>query len=141
MSDESNELLEEEEQKPPYVIRKVVKNSIETHGGSWKVAYADFATAMMAFFLLMWVLGATSKEEKQAISKYFIDPGGAIIGEGGANKAVIDMKAPLVIERGDELPQPTEMNEADEDLISKDKLTALYITEHCFNQQISSLFI
>ncbi len=41
------------------------------HGGAWKVAYADFVTAMMAFFLLMWLLNVTTKEEKNAISDYF----------------------------------------------------------------------
>ncbi len=41
------------------------------HGGAWKVAYADFVTAMMAFFLLMWLLNATTKEQKNAISDYF----------------------------------------------------------------------
>ena len=41
------------------------------HGGAWKVAYADFATAMMAFFLLMWILNAASKDKKQALANFF----------------------------------------------------------------------
>jgi chemotaxis protein MotB len=44
------------------------------HGGAWKIAYADFVTAMMAFFLLMWLLGSTSKYEKEGIEKYFNTP-------------------------------------------------------------------
>ena len=42
-------------------------------GGAWKVAYADFVTAMMAFFLLLWLLNVTTEEQKNAISNYF-DP-------------------------------------------------------------------
>src|SRR3954462_4032712 len=41
------------------------------HGGSWKVAYADFVTAMMAFFLLMWLLGATTEKQRKALADYF----------------------------------------------------------------------
>src|SRR5690606_1871981 len=41
------------------------------HGGAWKVAYADFVTAMMAFFLLMWLLGATTEKQRKALADYF----------------------------------------------------------------------
>jgi chemotaxis protein MotB len=41
------------------------------HGGAWKVAYADFVTAMMAFFLLMWLLGATTEKQRKGIADYF----------------------------------------------------------------------
>ena len=41
------------------------------HGGAWKVAYADFVTAMMAFFLLMWLINTTSPEQKRGIADYF----------------------------------------------------------------------
>lgn len=87
----------------PIIIKKVKKNAHDFHGGSWKVAFADFATAMMAFFLLLWLMGNTSEAEKQAISGYFNDPAGvanqagatpSIIGEGGADAAVIEMNAP-----------------------------------------------
>ncbi|PCI00863.1 MAG: chemotaxis protein MotB [Alphaproteobacteria bacterium] len=57
----------------PIIIKKVKKYAHGHHGGAWKVAYADFVTAMMAFFLLMWLLNVTTKEEKNAISNYF-DP-------------------------------------------------------------------
>ncbi len=43
------------------------------HGGAWKVAYADFVTAMMAFFLLLWLLSSTTQEEREAIAQYY-DP-------------------------------------------------------------------
>ena len=64
------------------------------HGGAWKVAFADFVTAMMAFFLLLWLLGSTSKEQKGAISKYFTDPGGSMLGEGGANASLVELGEP-----------------------------------------------
>jgi len=54
----------------PIVIKKIVKGGGH-HGGAWKVAYADFVTAMMAFFLLLWLLNVTDIEEKNAISNYF----------------------------------------------------------------------
>ncbi|NCT41191.1 MAG: flagellar motor protein MotB [Alphaproteobacteria bacterium] len=54
----------------PIVIKKIVKGGGH-HGGAWKVAYADFVTAMMAFFLLMWLLNVTDVEQKNAISNYF----------------------------------------------------------------------
>ncbi len=41
------------------------------HGGAWKVAYADFVTAMMAFFLLLWMLGATTEKQRKSIADYF----------------------------------------------------------------------
>lgn len=58
-------------QSGPIIIKKRRKKHAEHHGGSWKVAYADFVTAMMAFFLLMWLLTMTSPEKKAALSNYF----------------------------------------------------------------------
>lgn len=56
----------------PIIIKKVKKGGGHGHhGGAWKVAYADFVTAMMAFFLLMWLLNTTSPEQKQGIADYF----------------------------------------------------------------------
>ncbi len=55
----------------PIIIKKIKKGGHGHHGGAWKVAYADFVTAMMAFFLLMWLLNATSSEQKQGIADYF----------------------------------------------------------------------
>lgn len=58
----------------PIIIRKKIKPRHTHHGGNWKLAYADFVTAMMAFFLLMWLLGATDGETRKGISEYFQDP-------------------------------------------------------------------
>lgn len=60
------------DQKQKIIIKKVKKVSAEGgHGGSWKVAYADFVTAMMAFFLLLWLLTMTSQEKRAQLSNYF----------------------------------------------------------------------
>ncbi|RAK52009.1 flagellar motor protein MotB [Phenylobacterium deserti] len=82
----------------PIVIKKVVKKGGGGHhGGAWKVAYADFVTAMMAFFLLMWLINTTSPEQKRGIADYFAPAsvsettsgsggilGGTALGEDGA---------------------------------------------------------
>lgn len=53
------------------VIKKIKKGGHGHHGGAWKVAYADFVTAMMAFFLLMWLLAVSDKEQLEGLAKYF----------------------------------------------------------------------
>ncbi|MGE0803432.1 MAG: flagellar motor protein MotB [Lautropia sp.] len=58
----------------PIVVKRVKKVVHGHHGGAWKIAYADFVTAMMAFFLLMWLLGSTSSGDLQGISDYFKSP-------------------------------------------------------------------
>ncbi|MEM9122085.1 MAG: flagellar motor protein MotB [Pseudomonadota bacterium] len=55
----------------PIIIKKIKKGGHGHHGGAWKVAYADFVTAMMAFFLLMWLINTTSPEQKRGIADYF----------------------------------------------------------------------
>lgn len=59
----------------PIIIKKVKKGGHGHHGGAWKVAYADFVTAMMAFFMVMWILGM-SEDEKASVAAYFKDPTG-----------------------------------------------------------------
>src|SRR6056297_1371659 len=56
---------------PVIIKRKKVIVAGGHHGGAWKVAYADFVTAMMAFFLLMWLLGATNEKQRKGIADYF----------------------------------------------------------------------
>ena len=58
----------------PIIIKKVKKGGHAVHGGAWKIAYADFVTAMMAFFLLMWLLGSTTDGDKKGIADYFGSP-------------------------------------------------------------------
>jgi chemotaxis protein MotB len=73
----------------PIIIKRIKKGGHAAHGGAWKIAYADFVTAMMAFFLLMWLLGSTTEGDKKGIADYFASPlkvalmGGP--GSGGAN--------------------------------------------------------
>jgi chemotaxis protein MotB len=62
------------EQKPPIVVKRIRKAGHAHHGGAWKIAYADFVTAMMAFFLLMWLLGSTTKGDLEGIAEYFKTP-------------------------------------------------------------------
>lgn len=63
--------MSEENLQRPIIIKRIKKVSGGGHGGAWKVAYADFVTAMMAFFLLLWLLNSTSKEQKEGLFDYF----------------------------------------------------------------------
>jgi len=58
----------------PIIIKRIKKSGGGHHGGAWKIAYADFVTAMMAFFLLMWLLGSTTKGDLQGIADFFSTP-------------------------------------------------------------------
>src|SRR3546814_4809688 len=55
----------------PISVKKIKKTEAGAHGGAWKVAYADFVTAMMAFFLLLWLLNVTTDEQKKGVADYF----------------------------------------------------------------------
>jgi len=77
-----------EEHTQPIIVKKIKKGGHGHHGGAWKIAYADFVTAMMAFFLLMWLLSSTTKAERQAISDYFNNPAG-VQGSGGSSTSVL----------------------------------------------------
>lgn len=93
--------MSDESTQPIIIVRKVKRGHGGHHGGSWKVAYADFVTAMMAFFLVMWILGVSTSEQRAAISAYFQNPSATPgtatmappgkVGPGGASDAVIDM--------------------------------------------------
>lgn len=56
---------------PPIIVKKITVVAAGHHGGAWKVAYADFVTAMMAFFLLLWLLGATNEKQRKGLADYF----------------------------------------------------------------------
>ena len=58
----------------PIIIKRVKKGGHAKHGGAWKIAYADFVTAMMAFFLLMWLLGSTTEGDRKGIADFFNAP-------------------------------------------------------------------
>jgi chemotaxis protein MotB len=85
--------MSEEEKKPTIVIKKIKKVAGGHHGGAWKIAYADFVTAMMAFFLLMWLLGSTSQGDLKGIAEYFSTPLKVAMGGGsgaGASNSILD---------------------------------------------------
>jgi chemotaxis protein MotB len=58
----------------PIIVKRIKKGGHGHHGGAWKIAYADFVTAMMAFFLLMWLIGSTAKGDFEGIAEYFKTP-------------------------------------------------------------------
>ena len=68
----------------PIIIKRIKKGGHAVHGGAWKIAYADFVTAMMAFFLLMWLLGSTSEGDKKGIADYFQSPLKVALLNGGS---------------------------------------------------------
>lgn len=80
-------------QLQPIIIKRVKKGGHAAHGGAWKIAYADFVTAMMAFFLLMWLLGSTTEGDKKGISEFFSAPLKVALSGGngsGASTSVIN---------------------------------------------------
>jgi len=103
----------------PVIIKRIKKGGHAAHhGGSWKVAFADFAIAMMAFFLLMWLMGATTEDQKGAISKYFNNPSNVqgastvpsptpVNGPGGSSTSMIKMGGGMELFH-DSAPKPTE---------------------------------
>ena len=77
----------------PIIIKRIKKGGHAAHGGAWKIAYADFVTAMMAFFLLMWLLGSTTEGDKKGIADYFNSPLKiAFFGGSGAGDATSIVK-------------------------------------------------
>jgi len=104
-----------DDKKQPIVIKKIVAGGHGHHGGAWKVAYADFVTAMMAFFLLLWLLGITDEAKRDGISDYFKNPAG-IKGIGGASTSMIKLGGAKEMPRGDrtrnqDISQTTEQPE------------------------------
>ena len=73
----------------PIIIKRIKKSGGGHHGGAWKVAYADFVTAMMAFFLLLWLLSATTEAQKKGLADYF-DPTIAIAASQASSVAIMD---------------------------------------------------
>ncbi len=91
--------------RPIVIVKKKRRGAEGHHGGAWKVAYADFVTAMMAFFLVMWLVTAVSKEQRAAIFEYFknpsMEPGKSVraapgqVGPGGASTSAINLHGGL----------------------------------------------
>ena len=100
-----------EDTKQPIIVKKVNKGGHGHHGGAWKVAMADFAIAMMAFFMVMWLLGGTTVEQKAAISSYFKNPSltegmshvaaQGQMGPGGASTSMIKLGGSMELPKGE----------------------------------------
>ncbi|MBI2585688.1 MAG: hypothetical protein HYW28_07420, partial [Rhodospirillales bacterium] len=77
--------MAEDKAKQPVIIKRIKKSAHATHGGAWKIAYADFVTAMMAFFLLLWLLNSVTQEQLEGISNYFspVSVSRSTVGSGG----------------------------------------------------------
>jgi len=97
--------VSDEKPRPIIIVKRTKKVAGGHHGGAWKVAYADFVTAMMAFFLVMWLVTAVSKEQRAAIFDYFknpsMEPGKSVrpapgqMGPGGASTSPINLRGGL----------------------------------------------
>ncbi len=88
-----------DDKKQPIIIKKIVQGGGH-HGGAWKVAYADFVTAMMAFFLLLWLLGISDEAMRGGISEMFKAPS-PLIGPGGASTSMIKLGGTKEIPHGE----------------------------------------
>ena len=83
-------------ERPLIVIKKIKKAGHAHHGGSWKVAYADFVTAMMAFFMVLWIVGM-DEHTKKAIEGYFTNPVGYKKGYGSGSSPLANGASPLPV--------------------------------------------
>ena len=109
--------MAKEEKAQIIIVKRRKKGGNAHHGGAWKVAYADFVTAMMAFFLVMWLVSSISKEQRAALFDYFknpsMEPGKTVraapgqAGPGGASTSVINMGG------GMDAPRVTVVNRPD----------------------------
>ncbi|XZG69155.1 flagellar motor protein MotB [Chitinibacteraceae bacterium HSL-7] len=102
----------------PIVVKKIKKGGHGHHGGAWKIAYADFVTAMMAFFLLMWLLGSVSKGNLKGISDYFNNPLKVAMagGEGsGASDSLIKGGGKDLTKETGQVKQDTEADQKTKD--------------------------
>jgi chemotaxis protein MotB len=102
--------VSENEAEPLIIVRRGRRKKHGHHGGAWKVAYADFVTAMMAFFLVMWLIGVGTKQQRAAIAEYFknpsMAPGNATmappgkVGPGGASDSAIKLGGAMDMPHG-----------------------------------------
>ncbi len=105
------------------IIKKIKKGGGGHHGGAWKIAYADFVTAMMAFFLLLWLLNSVTQEQLEGISNYFAPvsvsestsgSGGMLGGQTISEGSMVSTMAPPPV--SDELPEPKAAKDSSESI-------------------------
>lgn len=128
--------------KPNLIIRRVKKvQGGGHHGGSWKVAYADFVTAMMAFFMVMWLVGALTTKQREAVSDYFKNPspvkGESTVraqgqnGPGGASTSMIKLGGTMELPKGpgekftQNPAESKDLSEAEQRKLDQQRLEAL----------------
>lgn len=101
------------EAQPIIVVKKKIHHGVH-HGGAWKVAYADFVTAMMALFIVLWLLSSTSKQTQEQIAGYFNDPKGTATKKGS---------------EGTPTSKPQDKHPADMNVLKKQLLLAIQDTD------------
>lgn len=104
--------------QPRIVIRRKRKVAAKYHGGAWKIAYADYMTAMMAFFLVMWILSLVPKQDLIQIAEYFRMPLMTAITGGpkiDSSKTVIPGGSPSIIPNENPIPQPPKVSQGSEE--------------------------
>ena len=130
----------------PIIIKRIKKPAHVAHGGAWKIAYADFVTAMMAFFLLMWLLGSTSEGDKKGLSDYFQSPLKVAMQGGtgaGASQSVINgggndlTQTAGQSKRGDGANAQARKLSGDKDKVARAKKDAQQLAQ--LSQKISAL--
>jgi chemotaxis protein MotB len=126
------------DEQRPIIIKRVKKVSGGAHGGAWKVAYADFVTAMMAFFMLLWLLNATTEEQKAGLAEYFTPTnastnddsgndgvmGGTSMNPDGSQASAVTISIPQVKERlikNDDAKQSSEEKTLEEEMALKEQ--------------------
>ena len=117
--------------EPEVVYRKRKGHGHAHHGGAWKIAYADFVTAMMAFFMLLWIIGATNEDQRKGIADYFTptviqmkNSGGSNGVMGGRSLTTEDGQAPANQITGAKPSSRAAGGSTDAKLLSKDKRPA-----------------
>ena len=126
------------ENNQPIIVKRVKKVAGGHHGGAWKIAFADFATAMMAFFLVMWLMSSATPEQKKLISGYFQDPVGF---SESASPYVIDLggtPTPAPDKTLNDEPQE-EQSPAEDAQADVDKLQAESIAEEVERERLELL--
>ena len=108
-----------ESERPLIIVKRYRRVEGGHHGGAWKIAYADFVTAMMAFFLVMWLVTSISKQQRAAIFEYFknpsmeqgrsVRPAPGQMGPGGASTSPINLGGGLDAPRTSATGSPTEL--------------------------------
>src|SRR5438045_7514866 len=128
--------MAEESNQQVIIVKKVKGHGGGHHGGAWKVAYADFVTAMMAFFLLLWLLNAVTEEQLNGVADYFTPIaastresgaggmlGGQTVGEGASQSrtgstAAVVLPPPTIGAGGSEATDPSTASKATEEAIT-----------------------